>query len=466
MIVKLLYSDSFNDTVGVGMQFCDQSASLTKQASTIFGCDYDDIKPDKNHVGIHVVALGDAEHYGANRNADLFPKKACAEYHDTFVKYGHVFRHHKNKDPEKSLGTIVKSAYNEPMGRVELFIHVDKEKAPDELQKLAEDGTISFSMSCKVKYDRCTICGGLRKFASDPDQCSHVLTKLGTLQDDGKYVGTYNDHPKWFDISFVTRPADRIAWDLKVAADFVDSVKLAEDAGIHVPDAVAIDTPEAEARYALMQKLAACEAGMHRSVTTLSRTSTERYQWELCKAAGVKYDDALLSVLRNYSPERVFYGLAKRGAVLDVESFYKYAMGGAYDEVEPYMPALKQVTPYLFSYLLKSGAQSVCNNRKYDVNTGMVDTIHHIDKVASQVSFQECYANDRIITMTLHGKNPDIHLDTFAKIGSNVDDTVTALAEQYAAYKLAAAEAIVSVNKDTNEYALTNMLVAQNFITN
>ena len=138
-MVKLIHSSSFDPIVGAGAEIIRREGELTKQASTIFGVDYDELKPDDKSVGIHVVALGDAEHYGMNRNGDLFTKKACENYHNTFVEHGHVFRHHMNKQAEKAIGKIVKSAYNAPMGRVELFIHADKEKAAPELERLEKE---------------------------------------------------------------------------------------------------------------------------------------------------------------------------------------------------------------------------------------------------------------------------------------------------------------------------------------
>ena len=218
MMTKLIYGDSFPELADVGMRLVEDPAQMRKQASTVFGCNYDDVKPDKDHVGIHLVALGDYEHYSANRNGDTFPKAACVKYHHTFVKNAKVHRHHKNRPGDPVLGKIVKSAYNEPMGRIELFIHADKKEAAPELQKFAEDGEVPYSMSCSVKHDRCTICNTVRKNAQDPRQCEHVKNALGKLLDDGRVVATHNDEPNWFEISFVTRPADRIAWSLKAAA--------------------------------------------------------------------------------------------------------------------------------------------------------------------------------------------------------------------------------------------------------
>ena len=172
---KLLMSQFVPAEVGTGMRFIEDPRQLEKSASTVFGCDYSALQPDSKHVGIHVVGLGDFETYGANRNGDSFPKVACIKFHDTFVKHGSVFRNHQNKDREKRLGQIVKSAYNPDMGRIELFLHVHKDNAADELQKLAQDGEHAFSMACRVPYDRCNICNGLRKSAADPDRTTRPV---------------------------------------------------------------------------------------------------------------------------------------------------------------------------------------------------------------------------------------------------------------------------------------------------
>ncbi|NDG53642.1 MAG: hypothetical protein EBY39_11565, partial [Flavobacteriia bacterium] len=40
--------------------------------------------PDKDHFMVHLIAMGDGEAYGPNRNGDWWPKKANQTYHDTF----------------------------------------------------------------------------------------------------------------------------------------------------------------------------------------------------------------------------------------------------------------------------------------------------------------------------------------------------------------------------------------------
>jgi len=469
-MIKLFFSESFQDTVDVRMRIVEDPAVLTKSAATIFGCDYADMLPDQDHVGMHVVALGDFEHYGSNRNGDGFPKKANVAYHHTFVKHGNLYRHHKNKDPEKRLGQIVKSAHCADMGRVELFIHAHKEKARDELHKLASDGEIPFSMACKVPFDRCSVCGTLRKSAEDPKQCEHVLTKLGQVMDDGKIVCTHNDTPRFFDISFVSRPADRIAWHLKVAeGGVVDSVKLAEAADLWVPDGVAIESPGALEKLDLIQKLAESEKEFQRLGSTLLHSSSERYLWELRKAASARLADVAVERLRNFEPQDVFYALAKKAVVLDVDTFFKYAMGMDFGEVAPFIPGVRGLTPGIFTQIQKEGrCQSVCNDTAFDVDTRRVkygmSPLSGYEKDAHAVSFYPLAVDERIISATLDGVNPEIRLDKLAHIQSNGNDTTVVLAEKYAAYKLAAITAIAELNQNTDKNALLMLSAAQNFV--
>jgi len=473
-MIKLIYSSAFDTTVDVGMRLIEDPRQLSKSASTVFDCDYDTIKPDKDHLGIHLVALGDFEHYGINRNGDGFPKAACAKYHDTFVKNGALFRHHRNKDREARLGQVVKSAYNEPMGRIELFIHAHKEKARDELQKLATEGDIPFSMACKVAFDRCTVCNTLRKSSKDPDQCEHVLMNLGKVADDGKVTGTQNDEPNFFDISFVTRPADRIAWHLKAASnEIIDSVKLAEAEGIWVPDHLVIVSPEAQDKLELLKKLA--EEELHykgRVCGWIGATARQRYDWELRKAASTPMDDKLIEELRKHEPKDVFYKLASKGIIMDVRSFFKYAMGLDFGDIAGYVDQVQKRAGGVYTRMVESGrCQEACNDRLFDVDvsTGGNDVPSITTKIAEELTLVGPCMEQRIIETTIkYGEEfkPQIVVDTKHEIESNDTLTVDALAEKYAAYKLAAIQAVRAINKNTDTDALIAIAAAQNLFTN
>jgi len=474
-LVKLFYSSCpFNQPMDVGMRVVEDPAILTKSAATIFECDYSDMQPDADHVGIHVVALGDFEHYGSNRNGDSFPKKACVGYHDTFVKNGSLFRHHRNKDREKRLGQIVKSAYNDSMGRIELFVHAHREKARDELQKLATDGEIPFSMACKVAFDRCNRCGTLRRNKYDPNQCDHVRQELGKLAEDGTITATHNDEPNFFDISFVGRPADRIAWDMwsdvKAAAaakgEMLTSVKMAEVEGLWVPDHIAITSPSSLTKLAHMKKMAEMTEVYERLNERGAHTSFDRYVWELRKSGAAALDDETLEELRQHEPETVFAGLAKVGVVLDVDSFFKYAMGLDFGDIAVYMDGVRQAVPQVFKRLVKVGTcQDACNSRTFDVDMSdhVLDRVPHalMRKIAECRTLIGSKVDERVITRTIYQDNPHMALDSDIKIGFNTDSTMELLAEKYAAYKLSALDAVIQLHKDTDTDALFAMATTQ-----
>lgn len=183
---------------------------------------------------VHLLAIGGTESYGANRNGDGFTRTACKTYHPTFVKHAHFFRDHQNKDPKKSYGRVVTSWFNDPMDRIELIVGLNATEkraeingglvADKEMTKLAADKNIAVSMACRVAYDVCSYCNN--KAATKEAYCQGskeggmckaggLAEKLGQLVEiDGgiHHLHADNPHPRFFDISHVIRPADRIAY--------------------------------------------------------------------------------------------------------------------------------------------------------------------------------------------------------------------------------------------------------------
>lgn len=196
-------------------------------------------------VPIHLIAVGAHEYYGFNRNGDGFTEDTCKEHHGTFKKHAHFYRHHRNKDPKKSYGRIADATYNDKMHRIELLVALNGTKeaadrngglvADEEMEKLDSDKSIPVSMACLVDHDVCSGCGNKAK--SRAEYCDDTMCKYGGCKDnlaktfdDGHTLGVFNPKPRWFDISHVFRPADRIAYVLgitKQAADYFDTVKAA-----------------------------------------------------------------------------------------------------------------------------------------------------------------------------------------------------------------------------------------------
>lgn len=459
-MIKLTYSSDISRTVGVGVEIVKSASELGKQASTIFHMEYEQLTPPKGMTGIHLVALGDSDAYPMNRNGDLFPKEACEKYYDTFVKHGHVYEHHRNKDPEKSIGCIKAAAYNPDMHRIELYIWADNEKAHDHLERLEKTGEVPFSMACKVPNDRCSICGAIREAPGDESECDHIKYQLGKIAEDGRQVGTYNDHPTWFDISFVGRPADRIAWNLKVASAMPEnlpvcsSVKMAEMEGYALPDDVAIESESSHRKHDLMKKLAGAyeKYAAWLSGSSKPKTRDERYMFELRKLAGARLDDNTLARMREMDPSAAFAALGDAGVVMDARSFFKYAFGPDFGVVEPYIKGVERAIPRIVESAVKSASCArFCNCSMYDASqlSEIVakptppDIAFGLRKSAAANGFGVGDAVTGILEVMAGGIEPNFAKDPLEKSASD-GEVADKLAAKYVMYKLAGMDAVIS----------------------
>lgn len=455
MMIKVTYSSDISSTVGVGGEIVKSASELGKQASTIFKCEYDALKPPKGMTGIHLVALGDSEAYPMNRNGDLFSKEACQKYYETFVKHGHVFEHHRNKDPKKAIGQIKAAAYNPQMHRIELYIWADNEKAHDHLERLEKTGEVPFSMACTVPNDRCSVCNAIREKPGDKSECEHIKWSLGKIAEDGTQIGTYNDQPRWFDISFVGRPADRIAWNLKVASAMPDdltinsSVKQAAIEGYTLPDDLAIESASAKRKLEIMKKLAGayakCESWI--SGDTKPSNGRERYEFELRKLAGAVLDDDTLSRMREMDPSDAFSALGDAGIVMDAQSFFKYAFGPDYKIVEKYLPYVEKAASCVVKEAVESAScADFCNCSRYDARpagilskTAAIGLAETMLKSTAAMGFGTADAVTGILEVMASGSEPRFSVSRNEKAASSDVDVEVAkkLARKYAMYKIA-----------------------------
>ena len=254
-MLKLLTFPGHDEEGNVFVQAIKPEDGLVKEASANLHSEIKDyiagIKPDSENVYVLVNALGAGEYYGSNINGDYFEEAELNPKTDTdlsgyrtFGRAG-IYRHHKNKDIQKSMGEVVCSTYNPVMHRVELILKVNRAKAAelgheDLVRKLDAGEHPAVSMGCKVKYDVCSICG--HKSKTRKDYCVHTRTMMGKVYPDGRKVFVYNPKPRFFDISFVVIGADRTSYAMaKVASVYGGSSALAaEESGLR--DGVALDT--------------------------------------------------------------------------------------------------------------------------------------------------------------------------------------------------------------------------------
>jgi len=130
---------------------------------------------------------------------------------------GEVVVHNCNKDPAKAVGDIFKSFWNPQMHRVELLLGLRNELAPDLAQRIEAGEFPAVSMGTRIKYDVCTICG--HQAPTRAKYCDHLKYGMRQVTPSGLRAGALNPSPKFFDISFVAKPADQTGYMMKKVAD-------------------------------------------------------------------------------------------------------------------------------------------------------------------------------------------------------------------------------------------------------
>ena len=229
----------------------------------------DKMQPEEGHTYVLNNALGSFEYYGSNVNGDTFPEAGLLNGHEKLssvapedvesraavakgTRFGyptfynaHIFQHHQNKDPSKTLGRIILASWNPRMHRVETIFDLnhdlcERQGAMPLIMKILEGIFPPTSMGCRVPYDRCTQCGNLAK--TKADYCKHVNNRdprfgMNKILDDGSVCAVHNDYPNFFDDSFVLIGADRTATVMAKLAHNQQRYWLFSPSGVAMPSA-------------------------------------------------------------------------------------------------------------------------------------------------------------------------------------------------------------------------------------
>lgn len=490
-MIKLLYNDGQDDLLKAAGALstlieCDRHIKSARSSAVSEEMIRNHL-PDKEHFAQHLIAMGAAESYGYNRNGDAFSKQALADNHHTFVTNGHFFREHKNSDPKEAIGKVVASCFNAPMNRVELIVHGHKKKAAKEYERAKSGKPSSYSMSCRVPFDKCSCCGNEAKRSSA--YCDDLKNHMGQYRKEfKKFAFAWNPNPTFFDISDVANPADRIAHFLETRFNDDEMAKaasvsglffsdqLATNAGVIIPDdTLGCVDPK---HQTCLTKLAAIEQYVE---LALKDAVPKDARYHFVKEAAVfsfqpnAYSEFDIEQLRQIEPDRLLTGLAKRGAVLSFKPFCAYALGMTLKQVneDPVVKRASSMLPELFRSLAESPADSGIEDLfSPDMSTSgcrEADPIESLmDKVGDRGTIFGGPAKQRIMMIVSErGCNPHMicQIAKQASAQPEVDAKAKNLAKTYGLYKVAFCAAVEqSLNKTIDDTAA--MLILFNHLIN
>jgi hypothetical protein len=462
---------------------------LEKRAGVEFVEKLRRIKLAQDEVPVHIIGLGATEDYGPNRNGDGFDRSECRQHHGTFQKYGRFYRNHANKDPDKSYGRFLDTAFNEPMKRIELLAGLNgSEKtakangglvADKELELLERGDDIPTSMACKVAHDICSGCGN--KARTRQEYCDNTMCKYGGLKDnigrtfdDGHTLHARNPSPVWFDDSHVHKPADRIAWSLgrleKAAAAGgrvigLGGAALAEEIGLTMPTELMVD-PFMPGWVAQHVKVAHRLAEIERQVEAEGPRNTDR-AFDLMVQDPVREFPSELHTRNRL--EHMLGALSQEKVALPLRDFLVLVSGDEKQASDAYEEVAAQL-PGIYGRLTRSPALDVqVRDSIYAINSHGAEPPMSMQRWATKLAMssglQPKHLQDRVSLHVIRGLPSPRHRSHGEGMRKQAADMGGAerLARQYALYKLALASAIPAT-ADQSETTIMNLLIRQNYV--
>lgn len=377
------------------------------------------VKPQPGKTIILVLAMTAGEYYGANKNGDLFnvgrvragnviitPEEGLIPHHKSFESDAHVFQHHINKDPAKALGSVLKSFYNPNMHRVELLLVLDNERAAETVEKIERGEFPAVSMGTKIRFDVCSICGN--KAPSRAQYCDHAKYQLGVFLPNGKQVGVWNPSPRFFDISIVRRPADRVAFMMKKVAESVPEIRSSAILGERIEF---LQNKMADAKkMSVINKII-------RGDTVAAKEDdgdlniVKNYADQVAKPAAQAMpplSNATIQEMLQYRPAAVLASLASMGIFLTTPEFIKFFIGKAAPGVQIPDKLLQRAvdTQQLVFEMLAQNPdlmEEVRNTDFLDLSTDNIDPelVEKFSPLLEKRSQQDDYMRHRLVKCAL-----------------------------------------------------------------
>ena len=444
---------------------------LVKRAGYAFADQMRRFPLQPGDVPVHNLALGATEYYGPNRNGDGFKEATSRKCHESFVKYARWYRHHQNKDVNKSYGLIKSSFYNPDMNRIELLIFLNGTKeaadrnkgllADTELNLLNSGKDIPTSMACKVAYDVCAGCGNhartRKEYCLGEDEGGHCKrggckNRLTMVHDDGFINHVENPDAAFFDMSLVHRGADRTSWafgGVKAASAGLQpgGAELAElmgltSAPVIMGDALSWPTD--------LEKLAHQLATIEASYDDLTEKQAE------CDAA---FAEQVATTWNDHGTEplRALGALSLWKVAMPIEGFVSL-FDRKYDSAT--IKLAQRHLPGIYGRLLEAGQITDANLKPYTpVGTVPPALYKWASERAEGYSLEDRFLSQRVQLAAMYGlPAPTVNQPLQLKVAGAAES----LARDYAFYKLAFLRGLSSRGEGSD--LTSKMVVRQNYL--
>ncbi len=344
---------------------------------------------------------------------------------------------------------------------VELVETVNEDVDVYDISVLGDHSFTAFGFAvhnCTLPYDECNSCHN--KARNKSEYCDETMCKYGGLKknlgkvfDDGFYLCADNPHPKFFDISHVFRPADRIAYVLgKIAADSdfsIGGAELAEQLGIYAPPDISSDLPNVVSQYKLAHELANIENDIY--------GDKEFAKFSL--AFSIPRTD--ISFDKNWAIKDILAALSMEKIALPVRGFLKL-LGCNNDDIKAASHKVAGNLPNIYTRLIsRRDADDLIENNAFipSLKLPSVKMREWASKLAADYSVRSDAIETRIVRAALNDARMKSPRNMCKAASAN--DPVENLAIQYALYKLAFLD---SLSRTDNFNLTCETVIRQNYL--
>jgi hypothetical protein len=436
-----------------------------------------DLVPEKGHSFVHIITTGAGEYYGSNSNSDFFNEKEGAfeipcnkdtgrpstyqmagglkAFHQTFTKYGAVYREHNNsKKGGTSQGSIFAEAYNPEMHRGELIIKLANDRWADDLEKLANGLPVTWSMGAGVPFDVCSRCQNVAR--TRQEYCDHLKYNKLAIDKEGHQTFAINDQPHFHDISRVAVPADRIAFALRKVAsagsvDFAENEQASKCLWLPLSVISKIGSEKEKARAQLLHKLAEIEKKIQ--VQGLSSD-----QQDLTSAFGSALDEETLKELTRHPIGDTLGALKKKSVLLPPEGFVRIAMKKPSGDI-PGLDGIGEALKSVFTDLEGSCQEEACSDASYEPSdnescSGLRDKA---EKLVPELSIEDEPVRKRVIVAVIRG-GPSLGKRASMLVKPTMSAESGVLAREYAKYQLSFLAGAAGADKYAHRVVVHNQV--------